>query len=222
MFFSTTDRKGVIRSGNEVFVRVSGYALDELLGQPHNIIRHPDMPRAVFRKLWQQLHDGRAIAAYVKNLARDGCYYWVVALITPLDGGFLSIRFKPSTPLLAKVEKLYAAMRAAERAHGDKGGQARAGMDAADRVLAEALAAEGFADYDHFMWAMVHAEMKSRAAGLRGGTARHGGATPAGASAASEARTSSMSTSSAGMVRPTRAQIAARHRFAGAPRSDGS
>ena len=164
MFFSTTDRKGVIRSGNGVFVRVSGYAPDELAGQAHNIIRHPDMPRAAFRLVWRELGQGRPVAAYVKNLAKDGCYYWVLALITPQEDGFLSVRIKPSSPLLAKVEPLYAEMRAAEQAATERGQSAAAAMDTAEARLGEALRAEGFADYAHFMWALVHAEMKSRAA----------------------------------------------------------
>lgn len=164
MFFSTTDRKGVIRSGNGVFVRVSGYAPDELFGQAHNIIRHPDMPRAAFRLVWRELGQSRPVAAYVKNLAKDGCYYWVLALITPQEDGFLSVRIKPSSPLLAKVEPLYAAMLAAEQAATERGQPPAAAMDAAEAVLGAALKAEGFADYAEFMWALVHAEMKSRAA----------------------------------------------------------
>ena len=87
LFFSTTDRKGIIRSGNQVFVRVSGHPLETLLGAPHNIIRHPDMPRAVFQLLWSYLDQGKPFAGFVKNMAADGCYYWVMALVVPIDGG---------------------------------------------------------------------------------------------------------------------------------------
>lgn len=169
VFFSTTDRKGVITSGNSVFVRVSGFQPDELVGQPHNIIRHPDMPRAAFRLLWRTLAAGKSFVALVKNLAKDGRYYWVVAFIMPVADGYLSIRFKPSSPLLAEVEPLYARMRAAEREHGDGGEAGRAGMDAAERLLGEALQARGFASYEAFMWTLLQVEMKSRDAGLRAG-----------------------------------------------------
>lgn len=172
MFFSTTDRKGVITSGNSVFVRVSGYRGDELVGHAHNVIRHPDMPRAAFRLLWRELQAGRAFVALVKNLAKDGRYYWVVAFIVPVADGYLSIRFKPSSPLLAQVEPLYARMRAIEREHDDRGESGRAGMDAAEQVLLETLRGLGFAGYETFMWALMRAEMKSREALLRGREAR--------------------------------------------------
>lgn len=80
---SKTDRRGVITYANEVFQRVSGYAEAELLGQPHNLIRHPDMPACVFKLLWDTLAAGQEIFAYVNNLARDGRHYWVFAHVTP-------------------------------------------------------------------------------------------------------------------------------------------
>lgn len=102
--FSTTDAKGIILSGNDVFVRVSGFSADELYGQPHNIIRHPDMPRAAFALLWANLKKEQPFAAYVKNMAKDGSYYWVFMVAVPTgDNQFLSIRFKPSSPLLAQA-----------------------------------------------------------------------------------------------------------------------
>lgn len=168
MFFSTTDHKGVIKSGNSVFVRVSGFTAEELIGEPHNIIRHPDMPRTVFRLLWKTIAAGEPIVAYVKNMAKDGRYYWVVAFVMPVEGGYLSIRFKPSSPLLSQVEALYARMRTAEREHGDGGEAGRHGMDAAEKILGEALQSLGFRSYEQFMWALMRTEMKSREAGLRG------------------------------------------------------
>jgi aerotaxis receptor len=167
MFFSTTNAKGVIESGNSVFVRVSGFEPSEIIGEPHNLIRHPDMPRAVFRLLWQTITAGKPIVAYVKNMAKDGRFYWVAALVLPLREGFLSIRFKPSSPHLGTVEALYRQMREAEQAHGDGGEQGRAGMDAAERILAGALKARGFASYEEFMWTLMHDEMHSREQGLR-------------------------------------------------------
>lgn len=166
MFFSTTDRRGVIALGNAVFVRVSGYSEAELIGSPHRIIRHPDMPRAAFRLVWSHLLAGRPIVAYIKNLAADGAYYWVVALITPVGNGFLSIRFKPTSRLHAVVDRIYARMLAAEAAMRDQPDGGRKGMDAADAVLAAALKEHGFPNYDVFMRAMLHEELASRTAAL--------------------------------------------------------
>jgi aerotaxis receptor len=166
MFFSTTDRRGVIALGNVVFVRVSGYPEADLIGSPHNIIRHPDMPRAAFRLVWSHLLAGQPVVAYVKNLAADGAYYSVVALITPVGNGFLSIRFKPTSRLHAVVDGIYARMRAAEIALRDQPDGGRKGMDAAAAILADSLKEQGFRDYDAFMRAMLHEELASRTAAL--------------------------------------------------------
>lgn len=167
MFFSTTDRKGVIQSGNGVFERVSGYTWDQLFGEPHNVIRHPDMPRAVFRLVWGFLLKASPVAGFVKNLASDGRHYWVVAFLMPIASGrFLSIRFKPSSEWLPVVEHLYRRMCACERdrgAAGLKGGEA---MQAAEDLLLGALRERGFASYDAFMRVLLHVELKSRDAAI--------------------------------------------------------
>ena len=115
LFFSTTDKKGRIEKANDVFVRVSGFPAAELQNKPHNIIRHPEMPRVVFKVLWEYIEDFRPIVAYVKNRAKDGRYYWVVALVSPTAEGYLSVRFKPSSPLLSTVEGLYRHLRKIEK-----------------------------------------------------------------------------------------------------------
>jgi aerotaxis receptor len=166
LFFSTTDRKGVIRSGNRVFTRVSGYAEQELLGEPHNIIRHPDMPRVVFQLLWEYLEARRPIAAYVKNMAQDGGYYWVLATVVGVGDGYLSVRMKPAGALLETVEALYAELRATERAVEERGGKPREAMTASRELLAQRLAQLGFADYDAFMHAALPAELGAREAAL--------------------------------------------------------
>ncbi len=162
LFFSTTNQKGIIVSGNDVFSRVSGYPAEEMVGRPHNMIRHPDMPRAVFALLWDYLLAGKPIAAYVKNMAADGRYYWVLALAAPIDGGYLSVRFKPSSPLFAIVTDIYARLREVEQAHDDRGEEPKAGMRAAEAMLGDILRGKGFADYDAFMRTMLHQELKSR------------------------------------------------------------
>jgi PAS domain S-box-containing protein len=80
---SKTDPKGIITYGNDYFVEVAGYSEAELIGKPHNIIRHPDMPKVVFKLMWDRIKQGRNIMALVKNLAKDGSYYWVVTDFEP-------------------------------------------------------------------------------------------------------------------------------------------
>jgi len=75
---SKTDKKGIIEFANDYFMEISGYKEWELMGQPHNVIRHPDMPKIIFKMLWDRLYEGKNIHAVVKNLAKDGSYYWVV------------------------------------------------------------------------------------------------------------------------------------------------
>jgi aerotaxis receptor len=119
---SVTDVKGRITYANHNFVAVSGYTREELLGQPHNIIRHPDMPAEAFRDMWHTiLEEGRSWSGLVKNRRKNGDHYWVRANATPLrEGdqiiGFLSVRTKPSAQEIEAAEALYARMRAQEQA----------------------------------------------------------------------------------------------------------
>lgn len=121
---SKTDLKGRLTYVNRTFCNVSGYREAELLGQPHSIIRHPDMPRAVFKLLWDTIQDGREIFAYVKNMSRDGAYYWVFAHVTAsfdADGkpnGYHSNRRVPDRRILESfIIPLYAEVLQAENAH---------------------------------------------------------------------------------------------------------
>ncbi|WP_170073026.1 methyl-accepting chemotaxis protein [Malikia granosa] len=115
---SVTDLKGRITYCNSNFVTVSGFLSEELLGQPHNIVRHPDMPEEAFRDMWQTIQgDGLPWSALVKNRRKNGDYYWVRANATPVrDGdrivGFLSVRTKPAPQEVEFFERLYATMRA--------------------------------------------------------------------------------------------------------------
>lgn len=171
LFFSTTDLKGRIQRANSVFQRIAAYSWDELHNKPHNIIRHPDMPRVVFQILWDYVQEGRPVVALVKNLAHDGRYYWVMALVTPFPGGYLSVRFKPSSPLFATVKHLYAELRAIE-ADIEKGANDRKAAIAASRkALDNSLLSLGFSDYGAFMGQLLKLEMQSREAHLRPGMA---------------------------------------------------
>lgn len=134
---SKTDPKGRIIYGNEVFLRLAGYAEKEIIGQPHNVIRHPDMPRCVFKLLWDTIEAGQEIFAYVVNRAKNGDHYWVFAHVTPtFDAGgrivsYHSNRRSPRPEAIAKVESLYKELLAIERSHADR----KAGMDAAFQAL---------------------------------------------------------------------------------------
>lgn len=169
LFFSVTDAKGIILSGNEVFTRISGYNSNELIGAPHNIIRHPDMPRAVFKLLWDYIQAGKTIAAYVKNMAKDGSYYWVIALVVPVPEGYVSIRLKPISPLFEKIKKVYDVVLAAEKRSTDPdhaSSKRKGEIEAGTQRLNEILHSEGFANYDEFMWAALRTEMAARETAL--------------------------------------------------------
>jgi aerotaxis receptor len=181
LFFSTTDAKGIIRASNEVFVRVSGHPREALDGHAHNVVRHPDTPRAIFRLFWDSLRAGRPIAAYVKNMTDDGAYYWVMASAVPVQDGYLSVRLKPTGPGLAVAKRLYARLRAVEReVEGGDPRRRKPSIEAALAVLPELLAAEGYHSYDAFMHAALPAEVTAREALLGGGGVRERlGAPPA-------------------------------------------
>ncbi|MEJ6006124.1 methyl-accepting chemotaxis protein [Paucibacter sp. AS339] len=113
---STTDTQGRILHCNAAFVEVSGYNKDELLGQPHNLIRHPDMPEEAFRDMWATIGGGQPWSGLVKNRRKDGSHYWVLANVTPLldNGqlrGFMSVRSEASRAQIQAAEALYASMR---------------------------------------------------------------------------------------------------------------
>lgn len=159
LFFSTTDSKGCLTAWNTVFSRVAGYSPEQLKGRPHNVVRHPDMPRCVFQLLWDYLLSGKAIGAYVKNRASTGEYYWVFALANPIPDGFLSIRLKPTSPFLEKVEGLYGELLKQESGFGRDW---RAGIQASTQTLLSALKSLGFEDYDHFMSEALRVELDCR------------------------------------------------------------
>jgi PAS domain S-box-containing protein len=121
---SKTDTKGIIIFTNKNFCEISGYSEEELINQPHNILRHPDMPQAVFFLVWQTLLAGQPISGVIKNLAKDGRYYWVIADLEPkfnAQGKIISLTaFRRATPqdIIDKTSELYATMVAIEKKHG--------------------------------------------------------------------------------------------------------
>ncbi len=133
---SKTDIKGRITYANQSFCHMAGYTEAELLGQPHSIIRHPDMPRAVFKLLWDTVLDRREIFAYVKNMSRNGDYYWVFAHVTPsYDAtgrviGFHSSRRVPDRNVLTKtIIPLYADILREEKRQQNGQKELAAGFD---------------------------------------------------------------------------------------------
>ncbi len=126
MLVSTTDRQGVITHCNDAFQVASGFAADELIGQPHSIVRHPDMPAHAFKDLWATAGRGRPWVAVVKNRRKNGDHYWVLAYVTPIleDGkpkAYLSVRTKATRQQIAQAEALYARLRR------DESGESRSG-----------------------------------------------------------------------------------------------
>ncbi len=151
-----TDRGGRIIYANPVFLRLSSLTEHEALGAPHNIIRHPDMPRCVFRLLWQTIADGREIFAYVLNRATNGDHYWVFAHVTPTFqadgtiGGYHSNRRVPEPATIAEtIQPLYRELLDEERRHGSK---SRA-IDASSERLTALLAGKGV-DYEQFIFSL--------------------------------------------------------------------
>lgn len=117
---SETDSDGIIKFANDDFCKYAEYSLDELVGEPHNMVRHRDMPRAAFKDLWDTVKQGKIWNGFVKNTTKNGQYYWVFATVYPFksfDGssGFISCRRRASEDEIEKYTKLYKTMKAQER-----------------------------------------------------------------------------------------------------------
>ena len=149
---SKTDLKGRLLYVNDVFCHVGLYEETDVLGQQHSIVRHPDMPRSVFHLLWQRIQSGREIFAYVKNMAKNGDYYWVLAHVTPnhdLQGnidGYHSNRRVPGRAALGAITPLYRQILAEEERHADR----KQGMHAGAALLEKILSDRGLS-YDEFV-----------------------------------------------------------------------
>jgi PAS domain S-box-containing protein len=130
---SKTDLTGRIIYGNEIFIEFSGYEEHELLGNQHNIVRHPDMPRVVFKLLWDYLAEDKEIFAFVKNMSRDGSFYWVFTHVAPIIDknkqkvGYTSVRRMPNPKAIPIVTDVYKSMLDAERQAGAKNAMAASG-----------------------------------------------------------------------------------------------
>lgn len=154
-----TDLKGHITYANEVFCEISALPESDLIGRAHNIIRHPEMPRAVFRVLWETIGRDEEIFAYVVNLAADGAHYWVLAHVTPSRDrhgrlvGYHSNRRRPAPSAVARVRPLYRRLLDEEARHTRAADAAQAGADLLDRVLAEQETS-----YERFVWDLTNTD----------------------------------------------------------------
>ncbi|QKF65414.1 PAS domain-containing protein [Campylobacter corcagiensis] len=144
---SSTNTKGIITSVNPYFKSISGYKANELVGSPHNIVRHPDMPRVIFKMMWDRIKSGKNMAAVVKNLAKDGRYYWVVTdfqVQTDENGnisGFTAFRRAADNDTIKTITSIYEKLLDAEQVGG---------MDASEHELNMILKQKGMS-YSDFL-----------------------------------------------------------------------
>lgn len=150
---SKTNLKGHITYCNDVFKQIAGYTEKELLGQPHSILRHPEMPRCVFKLLWDTIQEGKEIFAYVVNRTKTGDHYWVLAHVTrsrDMNGeviGYHSNRRVPNRAILTeKIIPLYQSLLAEEKKHTSR----KQGMQMASGMVVQLLKDSGM-DYDEFI-----------------------------------------------------------------------
>jgi PAS domain S-box-containing protein len=151
---SKTDLKGTITYANDVFCRVAEISTDEAIGQPHSIIRHPDMPRTIFKLLWDTIQAKKEIFAHVQNMSKTGKYYWVIAHITPsLDAsgnitGYHSNRRKPNPKAITIISSLYQDILKIEKI-GSRKDALIAGEAHLNKVLEDAGQT-----FDEFIWSL--------------------------------------------------------------------
>lgn len=153
LFFSITKSDSTIVSGNKTFVRISEYETSEIIGHFHNIIRHQDMPRVVFKIFWDYLKANKPVIAYVKNKTKNGTHYWVLAVVFPLGNQYISIRIKPNTKIFEAAKEVYFRLLMAET---------ELDLQESETLLVELLNNLGFRDYDHYMNEVLLAELLER------------------------------------------------------------
>ncbi|MTJ06048.1 MAG: PAS domain-containing protein [Sediminimonas qiaohouensis] len=164
---SATDFRGVIRYANPAFCDVAKFSHDDLMGAPHKVVRHLDMPRGMFFLFWERLKSGLPVCAYVKNRTGDGRYYWVFATVTQMRDGYISVRIKPTGELFALTRELYSDLLF-EEANG------LSPEKSAQRLRAY-LAEKGYRNFDAYMGAALDSEIGNRSdiAEIAGSTLEH-------------------------------------------------
>ena len=170
IFFSTTDLKGVIQNTNRTFDTLSRYSRERLIGAPHSIIRHLDMPAGLFRLIWDDLQSQRPACGYITNRAVDGLDYRVFATIVPLRQGYLSVRIKPMDAVTrGKVEEAYRRVRAKERDLQARGASRHQLGEFGGRELAAELTTLGFSSLHEMTLTTLPREVASLVdSGVRG------------------------------------------------------
>lgn len=152
---SKTDLKGIITYANPVFLQIAGFTEEEVIGQPHNLIRHPDMPRCVFKLLWDVLQSGQEIFAYVVNQCKNGDHYWVFAHVTPTFNelgeivSYHSNRRVPEQSAIDQIKPIYTLLKQKEDSYSDS----REGVRAATELLGQHLAGMGM-PYEEFIFTL--------------------------------------------------------------------
>ncbi len=152
---SKTDKSGKLLYANDVFCRVAEMPTNEVIGKPHNLIRHPDMPRVVFKLLWDTISKGEEIFAYVKNRSKTGKYYWVIAHVTPSYdaqgniSGYHSNRRSPKRSAIEKISNIYAQLLAEE----NKSSNRKDGLEASEKLL-HSMLNEAEMTYSEFVWSL--------------------------------------------------------------------
>ncbi|MBP9752565.1 MAG: PAS domain-containing protein [Proteobacteria bacterium] len=152
---SKTDTKGIIQYGNDVFCKIADYSVGEILQKPHKLLRHPDMPSCIFKLLWNAIQSGNEIFAYVKNLTKNGDFYWVFAHVTPSFNesgdivGYHSSRRHPTEKALNVIKPLYAELLRIEK-------QARSKNESIEKSLKylEDILAQKGVTYEEFIFSL--------------------------------------------------------------------
>ena len=140
MIVSKSDDKGIITYANPIFIKISGYTKGELLDEPHSLLRHPDMPKVVFKYLWDNIKEGKDVTAFVKNLCKDGGFYWVLAQVRVAknpDGSFrnyVSTRRQITDSAKEAISGLYTKLLEIEKSDG---------VEASEKALMDFLAENG-------------------------------------------------------------------------------
>ena len=147
LIVSKSDAEGNITYVNPIFIKISGYSQGKLIEEPHSMLRHPDMPKVIFKYLWDNIKEGRDVVAFVKNLCKDGSFYWVLATVkvaTNPDGSFrnyMSTRKCITDSAKETIKSLYANLLAVEQSDG---------VEASENTLNAFLAEKGVTDSDSF------------------------------------------------------------------------
>ena len=155
VLFSMTDKRGVIKSVNDAFCRITDMPREDVINAPHSIIRHPEMPHAVFNLVWNALQKGEPIGAYLVNQTKDQQAFWAYVVFLPAENGFVAVSIKPSAKRLDRIKELYAKLRLAENNENGK-------PEDCDAALIKGIIDQDCRTYEEFMSRALAEEMVAR------------------------------------------------------------